>query len=233
MTVLALALIVRHLHFFVIISDQPPPPRVQIETRQFYTYGDAMRVTAYDEGGRRLLRTTVELGATLDRVLPGAGGGLYLVQADPGMNGAIFNCDCPWGMMASNTHRAGVNGSGPTLYFYVPPDCAEFTLGAQSNSPNEGARLAVLKPDGPEASVLDGELDREETVKVQVPPEARDKIWSLQWGKSQTTPAGLDDLNFWVEGRLTPLFFPQREWAEKHGKTLWERDKEARVKDGQ
>jgi hypothetical protein len=224
-----LLLLFRHLHFFVIVGDLPQPPRLHLETRQYYTYADPLRVTVYGEQGDKLLSTTIPVGATLDRLLPEPAQPLYLVQADPGMNGATFDCDRPWGVMGSANHRMGVNGPGPQLYFYVPPDCTKFILGAQSVSPNEGGRLAISRPDGQEAAVLDGELDREEQATVSVPPDARDGIWSLKWGKPETGKAGLDDLNFWLDGSLTPLLFPRREWAEQYGKMLWERDRAARA----
>ncbi len=224
-----LLLLFRHLHFFVIVSDLPQPPRLHLETKQYYTYADPLRVTVYDQEGEQVLSAVVPIGGTLDRQLPGPARPLYLVQADPGMNGATFDCDRPWGVMGRANNRIGVNGPGPELYFYVPPDCTEFTLGAPSVSPNEGGRLVICGPDGVQAAVLDGELDREEEAKVPVPAAARDAVWSLKWGRAETSPAGLDDLNFWLDGGVTPLLFPRREWAEQYGKTLWECDRAARA----
>jgi len=224
-----LLLLFRHLHFFVIVSDLPQPPRLHLETKQYYTYTDPLRLTAFSQQGDRLLSTAIPVGSSLDRLLPEPVAPLYLVQADPGMNGAVFQCDRPWAVLGSANHRMGVNGLGPELFFYVPLDCTGFTLGAQSVSPNEGGRLVITRPNGEQAAVLDGELDREEETKVTVPTACRDAIWSLKWDKPQTSKAGLDDLNFWLDGNLTPLLFPQREWAEKHGKLLWERDRAARA----
>lgn len=227
-------LLFRHLHFFVVINDLPQPPVLHMQTKQYYVYTDPLRLTVYGEQGDKLLGTAVGMGTTLDKPLPLPRPAplvmpyLYLVQADPGMNGATFDCDRPWGVMGSANNRIGVNGPGPQLHFYVPANCAEFKLGAQSVSPNEGARLSVYRPDGQPAGVLDGELNAEEELKVAVPADQRDRIWSLTWGKSETSTAGLDDLNFWLDGDLTPLLFPRLEWAEKYGKQLWERDTAAR-----
>lgn len=225
-------LLFRHLHFFVLIADLPQAPTLHLQTKQYYTYSDPVRLNLFNAQGDRLVQTAFPVGTTLDRALPAGGTAqtptLYLAQVDPGMNGAILTSDCPWAVLGSANHMMGVNGPGPQLYFYVPPDCAQFTLGAQSVSPNEGARLTVLDPDGKPAGVLDGELDREETLKMTVPPAARDRLWSLTWAKSETSKAALDDLNFWLDGDLTPLLFPQRDWAEKYGKLLWERDCQGR-----
>lgn len=232
MTTAALLLLFRHLHFFVIVSDLPQPPRVMLETKQYYTYSDPLRLSAYAETGERLWNELVPVGETFDRHLPAGpqaeGLRFYLLQADPGMNGARFASDQPWAVLGSINHQMGVNGPGPQLFFYVPPDCAEFSLGAQSVSPNEGGRLVVCDSQGRAAAVLDGELDAAQTVKITVPADQRDRIWSLAWSPPQTVKAALDDLNFWLDGDLTPLLFPQRDWAEKYGKLLWERDRAAR-----
>lgn len=228
MQLAAVLLLFRHLHFFVVINDLPQPPTLQMTTRQYYVYTDPLRLNVYGEEGARLLQTTVAVGSQLERQLPGPNRQFYLVEADPGMNGATFDCDRPWGVMGSANHPMGVNGSGPTLYFYVPPDCAEFTLAAQSVSPNEGGRVVVTDEAGNQAAVLDGELNAEEKTQVEVPQRSRGRIWSLQWGKPTTTQAALDDLNFHLDGDLTPLLFPRQEWAQKYGKMVWERDVAAR-----
>lgn len=228
MNLAAALLLFRHLHFFVIISDLPQPPTLQMTTRQYYVYTDPLKVNVYGEEGTRVLQTSAAVGSQLERQLPEPTRSFYLVEADPGMNGATFNCDRPWGVMASANHEMGVNGPGPALYFYVPPDCAEFTVAATSVSPNEGGRVVILDQVGQQAAVLDGELNVEEAAPVRVPAEGRGCIWSLQWSKSETTPAALDDLNFHLDGELTPLLFPQQEWAEKYGKMVWERDMAAR-----
>ncbi|MBU0609966.1 MAG: hypothetical protein KKI08_18925, partial [Armatimonadetes bacterium] len=90
MQVATLLLLFRHLHFFVIVSDLPQPPRLHLETKQYYTYTDPLRLTVFSQQGDRLLHTAVPVGSSLDRLLPGPVAPLYLVQADPGMNGAAF-----------------------------------------------------------------------------------------------------------------------------------------------
>src|SRR4030042_5256099 len=104
-----LLLLFRHLHFFVIVSDLPQPPRLHLETKQYYTYSDPLRVTVYSQQGDKVLGTAIPVGGTWDGVLPEPVAPLYLVQADPGMNGATFDCDRPWGVMGSANHRMGVN----------------------------------------------------------------------------------------------------------------------------
>ena len=81
-----LLLLFRHLHFFVIVSDQPQPPRLHLETKQYYTYADPLRVTVYGQEGEQVLSAVVPIGGTLDRQLPAPARPLYLVQADPGMS---------------------------------------------------------------------------------------------------------------------------------------------------
>lgn len=227
-------LLFRHLHFFVIVSNPQAPPQIRLHTKQFFNYADVLLLTVYEERGQKLLSASIPMGEKFERALPcpSSACSFYIVQADPGMNGATFECDNPWAVLGSIQHRIGVNGPGPPLYFYLPSECLEITLGAQAFSPNEGGRIVLFRPDGQIAGVLDGELDTEERIKIAVPQEMRNQIWTLSWSQSLTSTAELDDLNFWLEGKLTPLLFPQKEWAQQYGKILWERDKAAREAEG-
>lgn len=225
-------LLFRHLHFFVVVNETTAPPVLQLQSRQYSVYSDALRLSAYDDASTEVWRTRVPVGSAVKHPLPGPGSPFYLVVADPGMNGATFECDRPWAVLAGTNHRLGANGPGPVLYFYVPAGCERFTLGAQSVSPNEGGRVVVCDPAGREVGVLDGELDAEQEEQVGVPAEDRDRVWSLSWSAPRTAKAALDDLNIWLDGPLTALLFPRREWAERHGRALWERDRAARERDG-
>jgi len=114
----------------------------------------------------------------------------------------------------------------------VPPDTERFALRVRANSPGEGGRVVLHRPDGSDALVFDGELDAEERQEVEAPPDCRGAVWSLTWADPQTAQARLDDINVFVDGDLTPLLWPERDWAAQHGQDLWQRHQAALAEEG-
>ena len=75
--------------------------------------------------------------------------------------------------------------------------------------------------------MLDGEFDFPENRMVEVLPEHRGKVWSFTWDKPRTVPASLDDIIVTLSGNLAPLLWPNRDWAETCGPTMWQRHQAA------
>ena len=107
-----------------------------------------------------------------------------------GSNGVVFACNRPWAVYAGGRGGVGSNGPVPEMYLYVPQVTERFVLRVQANSPNEGGRVVLHRPDGAEAFVFDGELDVEERAEIEVPPACRGAAWSLTWHDPQTVPRG-------------------------------------------
>ena len=55
-------LVVRHEHYFVIINAADTAPTISVQSKAYYTYGDALEIVATNPAGKRLLRTLVPLG---------------------------------------------------------------------------------------------------------------------------------------------------------------------------
>jgi len=216
---------VRHTHYFVICNDADTAPTISVQSRGVYTYPDALKLRVIDDQSEVRMQRVVALGGSLEQQIPGPAAPLYLVIAEPGMNGVIFGCDRPWGIMASGSYGLGSSGKVPPLHLYVPPECESFTIKAQATSPGEGLRLVVQQPDGAEALVMDGEFDAAEEHKVEVPAPARGEVWALTLSDPQTADARLDDIQLWVDGYLAPLLWPSQEWAEVEGPKVWLRQK--------
>ncbi|MCD6361166.1 MAG: hypothetical protein J7M38_09895 [Armatimonadetes bacterium] len=218
-------LVVRHAHYFVIAGDADEAPTISAQSRSYYTYADDLKLRVTDDQSQVRLQRTVALGGSMEQRIPGDPAPLYLVMADPGMNGVIFDCDRPWGVVAAGGYGLGSNGKAPPLHLYVPPECEKFTVEVRANSPREGLRLVVSDPEGAEALVIDGEADELVREEIVVPAAGRGKVWTFTLSDPQTVEARLDDIQLWVGGYVAPLLWPDASWAEAYGPMIWQRQK--------
>ncbi len=219
------SLVVRHEHYFLIVNDDLTTPTISVESRGYYTYGQALEIMASDDQATTRLRAFIPLRDSRTAEIPGEPAPIYLVTARPGYNGVIFDCDHPWGVAATGRWGLGSNGRVPQMYIYIPLECEEMTISALATSPKEAGRITVLQPDGNEALVMDGEFDKAEEQAVAIPAAMRGQVWSITWAKPQSVPGSLDDINVTVSGYLAPLLWTNPEWAQTHGPTVWERHK--------
>ncbi len=218
-------LVVRHEHYFLVINDDLGTPTIGVESRGYYTYGQALEVLVTDDQAATRLRAYIPLRDSRTMTIAGEPAPIYLVTARPGYNGVIFECDHPWGVAATGTWGLGSNGRVPQMYIYLPPECEEMNIKALATSPREAGRITVLRPDGSEALVMDGEFDTAEERAVAVPAEMRGQVWSITWAKPQSVPGSLDDINVTVSGYLAPLLWINPDWAQAHGPMVWARHK--------
>lgn len=225
-------LVLRNPHYFVVVGDGQTAPTITVECRSFFSSAAGMNLEVTDPMGMPRLKLLVPVGESITRSIPGPPADLYLVSVDMGSNGVVFACNRPWAVYAGGRVGVGSNGPVPEMYLYVPQVTERFVLRVQANSPNEGGRVVLRCPDGAEAFVFDGELDVEERAEIEVPPDCRGAAWSLTWHDPQTVPARLEDINVFVEGDLTPLLWPERDWATAHGEDLWQRHQAALAEEG-
>ncbi len=221
-------LVVRHEHYFVVVgaaTEAEAPPTITARSKSYYRYIEGLSLQVIDDQAEVRLETVVPLGGEMSEAIPGPAAPFYLVIANPGYNGVIFDADRPWGVVAAGGRGLGTNGPVPQLYLYVPPECEAFKVTCDAPSPNEGGRVTILDPDGTEALVMDGEFDKAATEEIGVPAQQRGKVWSFTWAKPQTVKANLDDIAVSLDGYLAPLLWPNPSWAEKHGPTIWQRQK--------
>jgi len=202
----------RHGHYFLIWRAGPSSPHVKLDAVGVGRYTDPLRYQVIDARSRVLATdqlprdSSVELGD-----LPESD--LYLVYANPGLNGVRVAVDRPYGIVADPKRRLGLNRPKGELFFYVPPACTAFRVVAQSESPKEGGRVQVFNPDGACAGEAEGELDEPTAIAVRVAAAHRGAVWSMRFGRPVTPGLFLDDLNVHLDGALPHLVTPRAEWA--------------------
>jgi hypothetical protein len=214
----------RHTHFFLIWNETNASPRITLESLIVGKYADGLEYKVISAESKPLAADELRPGAKVEitNLPPGP---RYLLMAEPGYNGVVLSVDRPYGIVASREHPLGLNVPGGYLYFYVPPKCENFRVVARCQSPHEGARIVVHRPDGSAAGELKGELDEETTLRLDVPATCRDAVWSLEFLPPDAPNTFLDDVSLFLEGDLPLLLLPQRDWAAKIGKETWRMDR--------
>ena len=204
--------LLRHGHYFLIWNtlNQAPSPVLTCVGVGRYTM--SLRYQVIDANSRVLTEGLLPPGQT-KRIEGLPLSPLYLVYGDPEYNGFRFQVDRPYGIVADARRRLGLNRPRGTLFFYVPSKCERFRVVVQCNSPKEGARVEVCRPDGSLAAFADGELDSPTSMNVTVPLAKRNSVWAIAFKKPTEKGLFLDDVNVYLEGHLPHLVTPRREWA--------------------
>jgi hypothetical protein len=218
--------VLRHTHYFVLV-DPGEAPRVSLETRAFYHYADGVTVAITDPEGDLRFEGMAPLGQSLEATMEGEPAHAFMVTAEPGMNGIVFHANTPWCVFVGGRWGLGSNNDVPPMYLWVPPDCEQFTVAGLGESPGESGRIMIDDPSGEQVAVMDDTFDERQETLIEVSEEHRGAVWTLRWSDPREAEGGLDDINTFVEGALTPVLWPSPEWAEEYGQTLWERHRAA------
>ena len=214
----------RHGHMFLIWNEAGGAPKITLTSLLFGKYTDGLEYKVIAADSKVLTRGEMDAGGKVEvNNLPECP--RYLVLAEPGMNGVLLDADRPWGLVVGPTHPIGPNAPSGRLYFYVPPECKGFQITVCCRSPKEAAKIVVHRPDGGAAGELDGELDEETPLKVEVPAGGDGAVWSVEFLPPTAPGTFLDDVALNLEGELPLLLCPQPDWALKMGKEAWRIDK--------
>jgi len=214
----------RHGHAFLVWNEQNGPPRIVLTSVLFGKYTNGLEYQVISAEGKPLTSGELDPGGKTEVAdLPVSP--RYLVMAEPGYNGVVLSVDRPYGMVARRTRSLQPNAPTGFLYFYVPPECKKFDLVVCCRSPREGARVVVHRPDGSAAGTLDGDLDEETALSVNVPAGTGDAVWSVEFLPPTAPNTFLDDVVVFLDGQLPPVLCPQRDWAQKIAKEAWRIDK--------
>ena len=214
----------RHGHMFLVWNEAGGAPKITLSSLLFAKYTDGLEYKMIGADSKVLTSGEMDAGGKVEiNNLPESP--RYLVLAEPGMNGVLLDADRPWGLVVGPTHPIGPNVPSGRLYFYVPPGCKAFALTACCNSPKEGAKIVLHRPDGSAAGELEGELNEETTLKVAVPAGGADAVWAIEFLPPTTPGTFLDDVVLYMEGEMPMLLCPKADWALKMGKEAWRIDK--------
>lgn len=168
----------------VIVIEAEPGRAVSLELtaiRASLGYPDALAYRIYGPDGASASGGRLEPGGSERIELVAEVAGLYLLDANPGMNAFSLRVEgAPWAVDIHRTRRLNVIDHARPMYFRVPDDPGTLTLGFSG----EAASVRLFGPDGELAAAR--ELEQYEQAELTVPvPPGQGGWWRLELDLSE------------------------------------------------
>lgn len=200
--------LLRHDNFLVFEGTAGQTITIEIESlpKGGFVYGDDTSVEVIDPASERALRQLVALGETASIDYEVAADGTHAVRIGAGWNlvkAAITGA--PWALVSWKNVPVNISGAMAPLYFKVPAEVEEFSIDLVADVTGEAAEVTVLGPDGQVIVNEAGDYDTLSTIEVQVPEGADDAVWELRITDPAAEGMNLDDVQFYLAGRVPPF----------------------------
>ena len=209
--------ILRHDNFLAFSADEGEDVRIAVTSakRRGYQYANDLEVSVIDSTSTVTLKQTVPLDTEAAITYHVQTTGLHVVRVSSGWNLCrAWVLDRPWALVAWGEVPVSICGSVARQYFYVPEQCANFTIALIADVTGEGALLRVYDATGRLVREQAGDYDREERVVVEVPEGADGAAWSLTLEDPAQEGLNLDDVTVYLGRSLPPYLCEDPAWLE-------------------
>ncbi len=203
--------LLRHDNFLVFEGTAGEAITIEIESiaKAGYVYADDAIVEVIDPSSERALREVVSLGETAAIEYEAAIDGTHAVRLTVGWNVARAQITgAPWAMVSWQNVPVNICGAMAPLYFKVPAGLDEFALALSASVTGEAAEVTILDPDGEVVFHEVGDYDALTTIEIEVPAGADDALWQLRITDPEQEGLNLDDVQFYLSGRIPPFLSP-------------------------
>ncbi|HCA46307.1 MAG TPA: hypothetical protein DEP45_02790 [Armatimonadetes bacterium] len=209
--------LLRHDNFLVFDGHAGETITIELESipKASYLYGDDLLVEVIDPASERPLRELVPVGSTVSLEYPVTMDGTHAVRLASGKNTVRAQISsAPWALVAWQNVPVNISGAMSPLFFKVPADVEQFSVSLVADVTGEAAEVTVLGPDGTVVANEVGDYDTPGTITVAVPEGADDAIWELRITDPADGDLNLDDVQFYLAGRVPPFLSPNRDDVE-------------------
>lgn len=209
--------LLRHDNFLVFQGTAGEAITIEVESvaKAGYVYADDVVVEVIDPSSERTLREIVPLGETASIEYVPAANGTHALRLSVGWNVARAAVEgAPWAMVAWQNVPVNICGAAAPLYFKVPADLDRFAIALSASVTGEGAEVTILDPAGEVVFSETGDYDSLSTIEVEVPEGADDAVWQLRITDPEQADLNLDDVQFYLAGRIPPFFSPNPDDVE-------------------
>lgn len=209
--------LLRHDNFLVFEGEAGDSITIEIESipKAVYRYGDDLTVEVIDPTSERSLRELVALGETAAIDYEVAMDGTHAVRIASGWNMVRAQITgAPWALVAWKNVPVNISGKMDPLYFKVLDGIEQFSLSLSASVTGEGAEVTILDPGGAVIFNEAADFDSLSTIDVQVPEGADDGLWELRITDPEVEGLYLDDVQFYLAGRIPPFLSPTAEDVE-------------------
>jgi len=209
--------LLRHDNFLVFEAEagEVVPIAVTSIRKAGFIYGDDLTVEVIDPNSERALRRLVPLGTAETIEFTAAATGMHAVRLAAGWNTVQAEVvGRPWALVAWQDVPVNICGAMAPLYFKVLENVESFKLSVSASVTGEAATVRIYGPDG--QAVLDktGDFDSPEKLEIEVPEGADGAVWCLTITDPEEEGLELDDVAFFLSGRIPPLLCEDPDWVE-------------------
>lgn len=209
--------LLRHDSFLVFEGIQGRTVAIEIDSveKAGFTYSDDVIVEVIDPASERVLREIVLLGESKSIDYEVAVDGTHAVRVSSGWNVARAAVGgAPWALVAWKNVPVNICGAMAPLHFKVPEGVEEFTFALSASVTGEGAEVAIIDPSGTAVVNEIGDYDTLEIIDVEVPDGADGAVWQLRITDPEQDGLNLDDVQFYLAGRIPPFLSANAEDVE-------------------
>ena len=209
--------LLRHDNYLVFEGEAGRAVTIEVQSipKGGFIYGDDVTVEVIDPSSERVLRRLIPLGETEAIEYEVTADGTHAVRVGSGWNLVRAQITgAPWALVAWQNVPVNISGKMDPLFFKVPEDVADFRFTLSASVTGEGAELTILDPDGGVVVSEVGDYDTLETIDVAVPEGADGGIWELRITDPEAEGLALDDVQFYLRGRVPPFLSPNRDDVE-------------------
>ncbi|MGM0494395.1 MAG: hypothetical protein ACQER1_15800 [Armatimonadota bacterium] len=209
--------LLRHDNFLVFEGTEGRTVAIEIESveKAGYTYADDVIVEVIDPASERAMREIVLLGERKSIDYEVAVDGTHAVRVSSGWNVARAAVrGARWALVAWKNVPVNICGAMAPLHFKVPEGVEEFPFALSASVTGEGAEVAIIDPSGTSVVNEVGDYDSLEVIDVKVPEGADGAVWQLRITDPEQEGLNLDDVQFYLAGRIPPFLSPNAEDVE-------------------
>jgi len=202
---------------YLYVADPAETIRVSIRHLAGKARPSPLAYALVSELGAAVAEGLVQPGETAELSLKVEKAGTYALPVTATVGGG------PWYNVKVHSHPYVVETAGkayffrssPRQYFYVPAEVEKFHVRAETGGNSQEMWVRVWRPDGEVAvdHVVNSDVKHRETLEIEVPEGADDKVWSLEVGKPEQMASAHYSENYWVRLQGIPPYLADRPGA--------------------
>ncbi len=209
--------LLRHDNFLVFEAEAGQAIAIEVESiaKSGFRYGDDMAVEVISPESERVLRELVPLGESASISFEPSMNGTHAVRVASGWNLVRAGISgAPWALVGWKNVPINISGKMAPLYFKVLDGVEEFTVALSASVTGEGAEVTVFDANGEVAVSQVEDYDALTSLKIDVPDGTDGALWELRITDPEVEGLNLDDVQFYLAGRIPPFLSPDPDHVE-------------------
>lgn len=192
--------------FFLYAPSAGHSLQVAVLARQIGQYGDRVEAALIDDATALpvvLAEGSASPGDQIDLAATAPRAGVFALAVRAGQNAATVEPEDQWLVTEASRHKPlhVVSRAGP-LFFFVPSNVADFSVGVKGQGTGENARVHVCRASGEVIGDTQTRAGAEAILHVRVPPAPRGTVYRLELGPAEE--GIFEDATVWLSEEISP-----------------------------